>query len=171
MVIKYKDKEITTLEDIQKLTVKELRDILKCNSERAGGTKADLVLKVCALLMRNVVRPAENVQETVETSGNFEYDEPLRQISALGWSTDLRQLPELNFIQLYDHLVVSTRKYRHIVLKGTNYKKLKSYQFFFEGNVKRLECKVYRGQTYVEASVLPLMKKNPKSYSRVLTSV
>ena len=46
MVIKYKDKEITTLEDIQKLKVKELRDILKCNSERAGGTKADLVLKV-----------------------------------------------------------------------------------------------------------------------------
>lgn len=161
MAIKYKDKEITTLEDIQKLTVKELRDILKCNSERAGGTKADLVLKVYALLMRNVVRPAENVQETEETSGNFEYNETLRQISALGWSTDLRQLPEMNFIQLYDYLVVSTRKYRHIVLKGTNYKKLKSYQFFFEGNVKRLECKVYRGQTYLKASVLPSMKKNP----------
>ena len=159
IVIKYKDKEITTLEDIQKLTVKELRDILKLNSERAGGTKADLVLKVYALLMRNVVRPIENVQETVETSGNFEYDETLRQISALGWSTDLRQLPEMNFLQLYDYLVVSTRKYRHIVLKGTNFKKLKCYQFFFEGNVKRLECKVYRGQTYVKASVLPSMKK------------
>ena len=62
MVIKYKDKEITTLEDIQKLKVKELRDILKCNSERAGGTKADLVLKVYVLLVRNVVRPAENVE-------------------------------------------------------------------------------------------------------------
>ena len=161
MVIKYKDKEITTLEDIQKLTVKELRDILKCNSERAGGTKADLVLKVYALLMRNVVRAVGNVQGTVETSGNFQYDETLRQTSALGWSTDLHQLPEMNFIQLYDYLVVSTRKYSHIVLKGTNYKKLKSYQFFFEGNVKRLECKVYRGQTYLKASVLPSMKKNP----------
>ena len=106
MVIKYKDKEITTLEDIQKLTVKELRDILKCNSERAGGTKADLVLKVYALLMRNVVRPVGNVQGTVETSGNFQYDETLRQISALGWSTDLHQLPEMNFIQLYDHMQV-----------------------------------------------------------------
>ena len=60
------------------------------------------------------------------------------------------------------YLVVSTRKYRHIVLnKGTNYKKLKSYQFFFEGNVKRLESKVYQGKTYVKASVLPSMKKNP----------
>ena len=39
MVIKYSDQEITTLKDIQKLKVKELRDILKCNFERAGGTK------------------------------------------------------------------------------------------------------------------------------------
>ena len=46
MVIKYKDKEILRLEDIQKLTVKELRDILKSNSKNAGGMKADLVLKV-----------------------------------------------------------------------------------------------------------------------------
>jgi len=38
-----------------------------------------------------------------------------------GSSTDLCQLPELNLIQLYDYLVVSTRKCRHIVLKGTNY--------------------------------------------------
>ena len=108
MVIIYKDKEITTLEDIQKLKVKELRDILKCNSERAGGTKADLVLKVYALLVRNVVRPAENVEENADNSGHFEYEDTLRRISALGWSTDLRQLPELNFIQLYDYLVVST---------------------------------------------------------------
>ena len=119
------------------------------------------MLKVYALLVRNVVRPAENVEENADNSGHFEYEDTLRRISALGWSTDLRQLPELNFIQLYDYLVVSTRKYRHIVLKGTNYKKLKSYQFFFEGNVKRLECKVYHGKTCVKASFLPSMKKNP----------
>lgn len=56
---------------------------------------------------------------------------------------------------------MSTRKYRHIVLKGTNYKKLKSYQFFFEGNVKRLESKIHEDKTYVKASVLPSMKKTP----------
>ena len=66
---------------------------------------------------------------------------------------------ELNFIQLYDYLVVSTRKYRHIVLKGTNYKT--SYQFFFEGNVKRLESETHENKTYVKASVLPSLKKTP----------
>jgi len=77
--------------------------------------------------MRNVVRPAENCQENVdnhqdntENNGDFKHDETLRRISTLGWSTDLHQLPELNFIQLYDYLVVTTHKYCHIVLKGTN---------------------------------------------------
>ena len=37
------------------------------------------------------------------------------RISALGWSSDLRNLPEMNFIQLYDYPVVS-REYRHIVI-------------------------------------------------------
>lgn len=84
----------------------------------------------------------------------------MRRISALGWSTDLRNLPKMNFVQLYDYLVVSTRKYRHIVLKGTNYKKLKSYQFFFEGNVKKLKCKGHDNKSYVRANVLPSMKKS-----------
>lgn len=166
MVIKYKDKEILTLEDIQNLTVKDLRDVLKSNSVNAGRMKVDLVLKVYALLMRDVVlRSAENTQQTTENcaenSGHFKYNKIMRQISALGWSTDLHQLPELNFVQLYNYLVVSTRKYHHILLKGTHYKKLKSYQFFFEGNVKRLESKVFQGQTYVKASIVPSMKKSP----------
>ena len=80
-------------------------------------------------------------------AGSYRYEATLVRISALGWSSDLRNLPEMNFIQLYDYLVVSTRKYRHIVLKGTHYEKLKSYQFFFEGNVKKLESKVFQNKT------------------------
>ena len=57
--------------------------------------------------------------------------------------------------------MVSARKCRHIVLKGTPYKKLKSYQFFFEGNVKKLESKIFENKTYVRATVLPSMKKTP----------
>ena len=112
MVIFHKEKQIATLEDIQKLKVNELKEILRCNSESTSGTKADLVLKVYAILMRSVVRPAENCQENVdnhqdntENNGDFRYDETLRTISVLGWSTDLRQLPELNFTQLYNRLL------------------------------------------------------------------
>ena len=117
--------------------------------------KADLVLKVYAILMRNVLQLAENCEENVGHGGNVTYDEVIRRISALGSPTDLCQLSEIKFIQLYDYLVVSTHKYRHIVLKGTNYKKLKSYQFFFRGNVKRLESIIHEGTTYVKVSVLP----------------
>ena len=148
MVLVSNDMQISKLEDIQKLKVKDLREILRSNSEATGGIKADLVLKVYAILVRHVLRLVRisskvaiilvrvtRIQRKIAENSDFKYDETLRRISALGWSTDLRQLPELNFIQLYDYLVVSTRKYRHIVVKGTSFKKLKSYQFFFEGNV------------------------------------
>ena len=46
MVLKYKDKDIATLDEIQKLKAKDLPDILKSHSESTGGMKADLVLKV-----------------------------------------------------------------------------------------------------------------------------
>ena len=44
------------------------------------------------------------------------------RISALGWSSDLCNLPEMNFIQLYDYPVVLWG-YRHIVFRGTHYRK------------------------------------------------
>ena len=52
----YNDMQISKLEDIQKLKVKDLREILRSNSEATGGIKADLVLKVYAILMRHVLR-------------------------------------------------------------------------------------------------------------------
>ena len=84
---------------------------------------ADLVLKVYALLIREILPSAANSNE-IESNGQseeeFKYDSTMRRISALGWSTYLRKLPEINFVQLNDYVVVSSRKYRHIVLKGTN---------------------------------------------------
>ena len=167
MVLKHKDKDISSLEDIQKLKVKDLREILRFHAESTDGAKADLVLKVFALLMRCVLPSANNRKNDEahssqeQNNDGFLYEPTIRRISALGWSSDLRDLPEMNFIQLYDYLVVSTRKYRHIVLKGTNYKKLKSYQFFFEGNVRKLESKCFGEKTYVKANVLPSMKRTP----------
>ena len=55
MVLVYNDMQISTLEDIQKLKVKDLREILHSNSEVTGGIKADLVLKVYAILVRHVL--------------------------------------------------------------------------------------------------------------------
>ena len=102
-----------------------------------------------------------NEDDSPQDQSDFKYEATIRRISALGWSTNLRHLPEMNFLQLYDSHVVSTRKYRHIVLKRTHYKKLKSYQFFFEGNVKKLESKVFENKAYVRATVLSSMKKTP----------
>ena len=56
MVLVYKDMQISTLEDIQKLKVKDLREILRSNSEATGGIKADLVLKVYTIFVRHVLR-------------------------------------------------------------------------------------------------------------------
>ena len=55
MVLKYNDMEISSLDDIQKLKSKDLREILKSNSESTGEIRADLVSKFYALLMRNVI--------------------------------------------------------------------------------------------------------------------
>ena len=61
MVLVHKDMHISTLEDILKLKVKDLREILRSNSKTMDGVKADLVFKVYAILMQNVLRSAENI--------------------------------------------------------------------------------------------------------------
>lgn len=73
--------------------MKDLREILRSNLEATSGKKADLVLKIYAILARHVsparahaTRPSENQQQssdntakdhqnTTENSGDFKYDE------------------------------------------------------------------------------------------------
>ena len=78
MVLKFREKEISSLEDIQKLKAKDLREILKSHSELTGGMKADLVLKVYALLMRDVLPSDANSGGNSEVlppdQGDFKYD-------------------------------------------------------------------------------------------------
>ena len=45
------------------------------------------------------------------------------------WETDLRLFPPINFHQLYEYLVVRTKKYGDSEKKGSSHKKTKSYQF------------------------------------------
>ena len=47
--------KISSLDDIQKLEAKDLREILKSNSKSTGGIRADLVSKSYALLMWQVL--------------------------------------------------------------------------------------------------------------------
>ena len=63
-----------------------------------------------------------DVQDLEQNQSDFKYEATMVRISALGWSSDLCNSPEINFIQLYNYPVVS-REYRHIVLRGTQYRK------------------------------------------------
>ena len=100
------------------------------HSKSTGGIRADLVLKVYALQMWCVLPSSSgenqelltDVQDLEQNQSDFKYEATMVRISALGWSSDLRNLSEINFIQLYDYPVVS-REYRHIVLRGTHYRK------------------------------------------------
>ena len=46
MILVHKDMKISTQEDIQKLKMKDLGELLRSNSETTGGMTADLVLRV-----------------------------------------------------------------------------------------------------------------------------
>ena len=100
--------EISSLDDIQKLEAKDLREILKFNSKSTGGIRADLVSKVHALLMWHVLPSSSgenrelltDVQDLEQKQSDFKYQATMVRISALGWSSNLRNLPEINFIQL-----------------------------------------------------------------------
>ena len=49
----------------------------------------------------------------VQNQSDFRYEVTMERISALGWASNLRNLPEMNFSQLYDYPV----------LRGTHYRK------------------------------------------------
>ena len=151
--------KILLLDDIQKLKALDLRETLKANSELMGRISAGFVSKVYALLMWHVL-PSSNgenrelltdVQDLEQNQSDFKYEATMVRTSS-----NLHNLTEVKFIQLYDYPVVSTQKYCHIVLRGMHYKKLKSNQFFFEGNMKKLESKIFENKIYVRANVLQL---------------
>ena len=70
MVLKYKDKEILTLEDIQRLTIKDLRNILKSNSEKCrrneGGPGSESVCIAYDRRGRSII-PSKLLKTVVKT--------------------------------------------------------------------------------------------------------
>ena len=87
-------------------------------------------MQVYALLMWHVLPSSSgenrelltDVQDLEQNQSDFRYEVTMVGISALGWASNLRNLPEMNFNQLYDYPVVS-REYRQIVLRRTHYRK------------------------------------------------
>ena len=74
--------EISSLDDIQKLKAKDLRAILRSNSESTSGIRADLVSKVYALLIRHVLPSSSgenwelltDVQDLEQNQSDFKYE-------------------------------------------------------------------------------------------------
>ena len=80
------------------------------------------------------------------------------QCSNVPWVSDLTNTPPFNFIQLYDYLVIRTVKYKHILLKSTEYKKLKAFQFFYEGFIKKVEVAITDDFCYFDVRMKASMR-------------
>ena len=114
-------KVVNCLEDLGVFTVKELKSVLKRYNERTSGVKADLVLRAFAIFCR-----AKNFSDGGSDSRDdsilyccekeWTYDAVNEQCKHLPWTEDLRGTPDF-------------RKFKHIALKSTAYKKLKAFQF------------------------------------------
>ena len=84
--------KISSLDDIQELEAKDLREILKSNLKSTSWIRADLVLKVYALLMRDVLPSSSgenrelltDVQDLEQNQSDFRYEVTMVRISALG---------------------------------------------------------------------------------------
>ena len=83
--------EISPLDDIKKLEAKDLREILKSNSKSTGRIRANLVMKVYALLVRHILPLSSgekrelltDVQDREQNQSDFKYEATMVRISAL----------------------------------------------------------------------------------------
>ena len=159
-------KSVTCLEDLGSFSVKELKNVLVSYREKSSGAKADLVLRVYALFCK--------VNDTMNSSTAFSSDGTSPDLSSdawtyqffynkfclyLPWTSDLRGIPPFNFIQLYEYLVIRTKKFKHIWLKSTAYKKLKSFNFFYEGFIRKIQVAREQSFTYFDVRIKASMKR------------
>ena len=159
-------KVVDCLEDLGELTVKELKSILKQYKEKTTGNKADLVLRTFAIFSRakKFNSHAESDPPNSESflychEKEYTYDFIRQQCSHLPWTSDLRGTPAVSFLQLYEYLVIRTSKFKHILLKSTAYKKLKAFQFFFEGFIKKVDVAKDNNFTFLDVRVKASMKR------------
>ena len=80
------------------------------------------------------------------------------------WKNDIREIPNFTFFQIYHYFVVNTEKYN--LFRKTSFKRLKSFQLFYEGHIKTLELCTTEVFIYVHSKVKPSMKN--KCYNVVV---
>ncbi|XP_065056985.1 uncharacterized protein LOC135685107 [Rhopilema esculentum] len=171
-----KGKDVECFEDLATLTVAELKRILQRYKEKTGGIKADLVLRAYAIFCR-AKKSEEQTDELPDESflycneNDFTYESLHQQTKHLPWSSDLRGTPVFIFLQLYEYLVIRTSKFKHVLLKSTSYKKLKAFQFFYEGFIRKVDVAKDAMFTYFDVRVKASMKKNLYKVMVKLSSV
>ncbi|KAI8514873.1 hypothetical protein Bbelb_074640 [Branchiostoma belcheri] len=165
------DRRLYTVQDLQSLRVKDLKDLLKSLGLGISGKKSTLVERAYAhleglksdLSISTAATPAEDARQDADVTSLQQ------ETSHSQWTSDVRQLPEFNFAALYQYLICQTKKYDHVQLSTTSYKKIRAYQFYQEGNVKNIMVAKKHGIVYVKAKVLPSMKQ--KKYTTIIAFV
>lgn len=153
-----------SLEELSKLKVKDLKDILREYGEPTTGKKADLILRCQVVQNRGKVQQTSKVTLIRSEKEIVTYKTILKDVEKLEWSADLRKLPLFHLVQLYDYLVVSMNK--KLLQKSGGFKKLKSLKFFREGHIKKMLCCVHNEFVYLKAQVVASMKS--KAYSSIV---
>ena len=133
--------------------------------EKVSGVKADLILCAYALFSRfNQQESSAAITEEltlVKDNAGCTYSALFfSRCSHLPWSTDLRGTPSFSFIQLCEYLVIRTLKFKHINLKSTSYKKLKAFQFVFEGYIKKLLVAKNNSYTFFDVRMKASMRSS-----------
>ena len=131
------EKEVTCLEDLLSLKVSEQKKILCSYNEKVSGNKADLVLRTYAVFSRAKEGSSAALSRCTGSSICKYHEMYSLKCGHLPWVSNLRGTPPFTFVQLYNHLVLRTSRYKHIFLKQTGYKKIKSFKFFYEGFIRK----------------------------------
>ncbi|WAR00121.1 hypothetical protein MAR_024493 [Mya arenaria] len=156
------------LETLHNLTCKQLKELLRTHDESVSASKASLVSRLFAVISkeRQKTKPgSENVDDClvgkvdINIPENCAFSDLIVLADTSEWSSDLRHLPIHNFHQLYEYLVQETSKYGAIVLKGTNYKRERAYQFHNENHISDMKIAKNKDVTLAKCKVIASMKK------------
>ena len=103
-----------------------------------SDNKADLVLRTYAVFSRGKDGSSVALSRRTDSSICKYHDMYSLKCGHLPWISDLRGSPPFTFVQVYDYLVLRTSRYKHIFLKQTGYKKIKSFKFLYEGFIRKI---------------------------------